>query len=66
MKNVSIDTITQAVLSYYSDSTDPRFMLVLKALIEHLHAFAKETELTHEEWIRGLQFLYDAGQISTP
>lgn len=41
-------------------------MFVLKALIEHLHAFAKETELTHEEWIRGLQFLYDAGQISTP
>lgn len=66
MKNVTIDTITQAFLDYCSDDTDPRTMVVLKSLVEHLHAFTKETQLTHAEWMRGLQFLFEAGQISTP
>lgn len=64
MKNVSIDTITQAFLDYCSDDTDPRTMFVLQKMVEHMHAFAKETELTHAEWARGLKFLTDAGKIS--
>lgn len=66
MKDVNIDTITQAFLNYCSDDTDPRTMFVLQKLVEHLHAFTKETQLTHAEWLRGLAFLYDAGQISSP
>ena len=64
MKDVSIDTITQAFLNYCGDDTDPRTMFVLKKLVEHLHAFAKETQLTHAEWARGLKFATDAGIIS--
>ncbi|WP_293440608.1 dioxygenase [Planktotalea sp.] len=64
MKDVSIDTITQAFLDYCGDDTDPRTMFVLKKLVEHLHAFAKETQLTHAEWARGLKFATDAGIIS--
>ena len=64
MKNVSIDTITQAFVDYCSDDTDPRTMFVLKKMVEHLHAFTKETQLTHAEWARGLKFLTDAGKIS--
>ena len=66
MKDVSINTITKAFLAYCSDDTDPRLRFILEKLVEHLHAFTKETQLTHEEWMRGLQFLYDAGKISTP
>lgn len=66
MKDVSIDTITQAFLDYCSDDTDPRTMFVLQKMVEHLHAFVKETQLTHAEWMRGLEFMYQAGQISTP
>jgi len=66
MKNVSIDTITQAFLNYCSEDTEPRTMFVLQKMVEHIHAFTKETELTHAEWMRGLQFLYEAGQISDP
>ena len=66
MKDVTIDTITQAFLEYCSDDTDPRTMFVLQKMVEHMHAFAKETELTHAEWMRGLQFLFEAGEISTP
>ena len=64
MKNVSIDTITQAFVDYCSNDTDPRTMFVLQKMVEHLHTFAKETQLTHAEWARGLKFLTDAGKIS--
>ncbi|WP_299138425.1 dioxygenase [uncultured Tateyamaria sp.] len=64
MKDVSIDTITQAFLDYCGPDTDPRTLFVLRKMVEHMHAFAKETELTHAEWMRGLKFLTDAGQIS--
>ncbi len=64
MKNVTIDTITQAFLNYCSDDTDPRTMFVLKSMVEHLHAFAKETQLTHAEWARALKFVTDAGKIT--
>ncbi|MGR3500939.1 dioxygenase family protein [Pseudaestuariivita sp.] len=66
MKNVSMDTITQAFLDYCGEETDPRTLFVLSKMVEHAHAFAKETQLTHAEWMRGLKFLYDAGQISSP
>jgi hypothetical protein len=42
MKNVSIDTITQAFVDYCSDDTDTRTMFVLQKMVEHLHAFAKK------------------------
>jgi hydroxyquinol 1,2-dioxygenase len=64
MKDVSIETITKAFLGYCSDETDERTMFVLKSMVEHLHAFAKETELTHEEWLMGINFLKKAGEIS--
>ena len=64
MKNVTIDTITQAFVDYCSDDTDPRTMFVLQKLVEHLHAFAKETQLTHAEWSRALKFATDAGKIT--
>ena len=64
MKNVTIDTITQAFLDYCSDDTDPRTMYVLQKMVEHMHAFAKETKLTHAEWARGLKFLTDAGKFT--
>jgi len=64
MKNVTIDSITQAFVDYCADDTDPRTMFVLTKLVEHLHAFAKETQLTHAEWSRALKFATDAGKIT--
>lgn len=66
MRDVTINTITKAFLDYCSSETDPRTMFLLTKLVEHLHGFTKEVELTHKEWRRGLQFLYEAGQISSP
>ncbi|MCL4115963.1 UNVERIFIED_CONTAM: hypothetical protein GTU68_013136 [Idotea baltica] len=33
-------------------------------MVEYLHAFAKETELTHDEWRKGIEFLTKAGEIT--
>ncbi len=66
MRDITINNITKAFLDYCSSETDPRTMFLLTKLVEHIHAFTKEVELTHEEWRCGLQFLYEAGQISSP
>lgn len=66
MRTVSKDNITQAFLNYCSQDTDPRLKFVLEKLVHHLHDFVRETDLTHDEWRKGLELLYAAGEISTP
>ncbi len=66
MRNVTSDTITQAFLGYCSRDTDPRLKFILERLAGHLHEFVRETGLTHDEWRKGLELLYAAGEISTP
>lgn len=56
----------QAVISRMDRSkVDPRLYEVMTSLIQHLHAFIKETEPSHEEWMKGIQFLTQTGHMST-
>lgn len=66
MRSVTKDTVTQSFLDYMADDTAPRTKFVLEKLVDHLHDFARETELTHDEWRKGLELLYAAGEISSP
>jgi hydroxyquinol 1,2-dioxygenase len=59
-------TITDAVKASFRDKSNARFTLLLETFIDHLHDFTRETNLTQDEWIYILNFLYDCGQISTP
>jgi hypothetical protein len=34
-------------------------------LVSHLHDFARETRLSFDEWMAGIQFLTQVGQICT-
>lgn len=45
------------------DGIDPRLRQVMTALVRHLHAFAREVELTQEEWEAGIAFLTATGQM---
>ena len=63
MRNVSSHTITQGFLDYCSQDTDPRLKFILEKLASHLHDFVRETKLTHEEWQKGLQLLFEAGKL---
>ncbi len=65
MRSVDENNITETFLSYFGKDTDPRLREVMTSLAKHLHEFAKETELTHEEWQTGLKFLQWTGKITT-
>lgn len=56
----SVDTVNGRM----GETIDPRLARVMSALVKHLHAFAKEVELTQEEWEIGVDFLTRTGQIS--
>lgn len=66
MRNVTAENITDVFADYFGDQTDPRTREVLVALARHIHDFAREVNLTHDEWRKGLSMLEHAGQITTP
>ena len=66
MRTVSKDTITKSFLDYIADDSDDRLKFVMEKLAHHLHDFVRETNLTHDEWRKGLELMFAAGEISTP
>jgi len=65
MRDVTADTLTAAFARYAAKAEDARTREVFCALASHLHAFVRETKLTHVEWMAALQGLTRAGQITT-
>ena len=55
---------TQDVIDSMGPKTSPRMREVMSALIPHLHDFAREVELTVDEWMEGVNLLNWAGQMS--
>jgi hydroxyquinol 1,2-dioxygenase len=66
MRNVTKDNITDVFAAYFGEDTDPRTREVLVAMARHIHDFAREVNLTHDEWNKGLSMLQHAGDITTP
>jgi hydroxyquinol 1,2-dioxygenase len=66
MRNVTKDNITEVFAGYFGKDTDPRTREVLVALASHIHDFAREVNLTHDEWRKGLSMLEHAGRITSP
>ena len=63
--DLSGEDLTAAVVASFDGSPDERTKEVLGALVRHLHAFAREVELTEEEWFAGIDFLTRTGHKST-
>lgn len=59
-------TITDAALAQMSTTRDARLKQIMECLVKHLHSFAREIDLTPEEWIEGIKFLTNVGQTCTP
>jgi hydroxyquinol 1,2-dioxygenase len=59
-------TITDAVMEQMASTPDPRMKEVMEAAVRHLHAFAREVNLTPAEWIKGIEFMTKVGQACTP
>ena len=64
MKNISLINITDATQQSFENVDDVRVRYLIQKLIEYLHLYAKETQLSHEEWRESLNFLHQSGEIS--
>lgn len=64
MRNINEDTITQAVLASITSCKDERLRQLMTSLVQHLHSFAREINLTEDEWFKGVQFLTATGHIT--
>ena len=62
MRQFTENTLTEAVIARLKESKNPRFTRVMESAVRHLHAFAREVELTEEEWFEGIKFLTAVGQ----
>ncbi len=65
MSDIRLDNITAAAAASFDGVPDARRRELLQQLVQHLHAYAKATRLTHDEWRAGLAFLHRAGDISS-
>ncbi|MEO8057309.1 MAG: dioxygenase [Burkholderiales bacterium] len=65
MSEYNQSKLTQDVLAAFAGTPEPRLRELMTALVKHIHAFAREVDLTPEEWLHGLNFLNATGQIST-
>jgi len=55
--------LTEEVISRYKDCPDPRLKEIMVGLVRHLHSFARELNLTDEEWMKGIEFVTKVGQL---
>jgi protocatechuate 3,4-dioxygenase beta subunit len=66
VQDLDRNSITPAVLEQMGQTADPRLRQIMEAAVRHLHDFAREVDLTPEEWLAGIGFLTAVGQACTP
>ena len=45
----------------FDGAPDPRLRRIMQSLVQHLHAFVKDVELTEAEWAQAIAFLTETG-----
>lgn len=62
-QNLNEQNITAEVLRRLEQTANPRLQTIMRSLVTHLHAFARETALTEAEWFAGIEFLTRVGHM---
>jgi hydroxyquinol 1,2-dioxygenase len=62
-RNLADERLTESVRASF-DAAPDRLRTVMDSLVRHLHAFASDVGLSEEEWLAGIRFLTETGQIS--
>jgi hydroxyquinol 1,2-dioxygenase len=62
MRQLNEDTLTDEVVTRLNETENPRMREIVASAVKHLHAFAREVDLTEEEWFEGVRFLTEVGQ----
>ncbi|KAF2708934.1 aromatic compound dioxygenase [Pleomassaria siparia CBS 279.74] len=55
---------TQRVINATGPKATPRVRQLTASLVQHIHDFARENELTIDEWMAGLDLMNEAGRMS--
>lgn len=58
-------SITESVINRFSDTPDARLKTIMTSLVKHLHDFARDVQLTEQEWFKAIEFLTTTGQKCT-
>jgi protocatechuate 3,4-dioxygenase beta subunit len=66
MQDLDEFTATDAALEQMAATPDPRLKEIADAAVRHMHAFAREVNLTPAEWLTGIAFLTQVGKACTP
>jgi protocatechuate 3,4-dioxygenase beta subunit len=61
----SVKDSVKVVQDRAGPKADKRTKEVINSLVKHMHAFIKETNITLDEWLYGIQFLTKTGHLST-
>jgi hydroxyquinol 1,2-dioxygenase len=59
-------TIGERVIDSLAATPDPRLKEIMTSLLTHLHAFVQEVNLAEAEWLSGIRFLIETGQMPRP
>jgi hydroxyquinol 1,2-dioxygenase len=65
MRNVTKENITDVFKGYMAADMAPRTREIMSSLVQHMHDFARETNLTHDEWRQGIAFLEGCAAVET-
>jgi hydroxyquinol 1,2-dioxygenase len=61
MRDFDETNITDEAVRRLADTPDPRLKEIMASLMRHLHAFARDVNLTEAEWLAGIEFLTRTG-----
>ncbi|HEY2464137.1 MAG TPA: dioxygenase [Steroidobacteraceae bacterium] len=65
MKSYTPESVTEAVLEQMQGTPDERLKTVIESAIRHLHAFAREVNLTPAEWLQAIEYFTRVGKTCT-
>ena len=63
MSQTTPAALTAEVCERLAATPDARLLQIMQSLVQHLHAFAIEVNLTDEEWMAGIAFLTQTGHM---
>lgn len=64
MPQMTEDELTHKTISSFDQTGSERLKEVVSSICRHAHACIREVDLTHEEWLAGIQFLVSVGQFT--
>ena len=66
VQDLTVSSVTDAVVEQMATTPDLRLRTVMASLVRHLHGFARDVQLTPDEWLQAIGFLTRTGQACTP